>query len=215
MDEMTFRKIYWNYYHQLESDFFDCNPYCEIDTSNDCAYSIKYQQLLLTVCSEIDTICKTLCKKIDDSLDFDKCGISDYINILNSQYPTVADEKVVFCKIKYREILPWKSIAKKYPPNWWQAYNKVKHHRDDKENYRYANQKNTVEALAGLYVLIEYWASYNFASDKNDDKNFIMPQFRSSKFELPNWHFYFSFMGQSPWFSAKAFHDYIEKGVKE
>ncbi len=90
MDEMTFRKIYWNYYQQLESDFFDCNPYCEIDTNNDCAHSIKYQQLLLAVCSEIDTICKTLCKKIDDSLDLDKCGITEYINIVNRQYPTVS-----------------------------------------------------------------------------------------------------------------------------
>ena len=53
VDVLEFRKLYWNYYLQLESDFFSYSPYCEIDTANDKAFSIKYLQLLLSVCGEL------------------------------------------------------------------------------------------------------------------------------------------------------------------
>ena len=34
MDKLTFQNTYWNYYKQLESDFFSYSPYCEIDACN-------------------------------------------------------------------------------------------------------------------------------------------------------------------------------------
>lgn len=70
MDKLTFRNTYWNYYKQLESDFFSYSPYCEIDECNDNAFSVRYLQLYLSICGEIDTICKRFCKLLDDNLEF-------------------------------------------------------------------------------------------------------------------------------------------------
>lgn len=221
MDVLEFRKLYWNYYLQLESDFFSYSPYCEIDTANDHTFSIKYLQLLLSVCGEIDSICKTFCKALDGSLDTDKAGILEYIPVLLQNYPTFAGETVRVLGHRYREMQPWKNIANGYVPNWWSRYNAVKHHRDEKENYKHANQKNTIEALSALYILLEYWAAKNFLPDKDiaikqlnaDPNEHTMFRLTSRHLNLVNWTFYESFMGQYPWFNARQFYLYLE-GVK-
>ena len=222
MDVLEFRKLYWNYYLQLESDFFSYSPYCEIDTANDNAFSIKYLQLLLSVCGEIDSICKTFCKTQDDHFNSEKAGMSDYIPVLLQSYPTFAGETVQVLEHRYREIRPWKSITKGYIPNWWSRYNAVKHHRDEKENYKYANQKNTIEALSALYVLIEYWAAQNFVPCKekvfsHKDTAFYdrtLQHLKSSRLYLPNWNFYYTLLGEEPWFNPKAYYQYLEEGAQ-
>ena len=221
MDVLEFRKLYWNYYLQLESDFFSYSPYCEIDTANDNAFSIKYLQLLLSVCGEIDSICKTFCKTLDGSLDTDNAGILEYIPVLLRNYPTFAGETVRVLGYHYREMQPWKSIVKGYVPNWWSRYNAVKHHRDEKENYKHANQKNAIEALSALYILIEYWAAKNFVVSKEEafsrrgiePSDRVMQRLKSSMLYMPNWTFYNSFMGQEPWFNPRAYYQYLEGGA--
>lgn len=209
MDVLDFKNTYWNYYLQLENDFFDTVPYCNIDESNNNSFSVKYLQLHIAICSEIDTICKSLCKEFDCDLDESKCGISDYIKILSTKYPTFSHEVVALVGYKYRNIQPWKGIDKNHIPNWWNIYNDVKHHRDqlknNKENYKYANQKNIIEALCALYVLIEYWSAKNFVLDKEEKQNNTMPNLRSKLLTLKNWQFYFSFMGPGEWFDSTVF----------
>lgn len=215
MDKLTFQNTYWNYYKQLESDFFSYSPYCEIDECNDDAFSVRYLQLYLSICGEIDSICKRFCKLLDDSLELDRCGINNYISILNREYPTIAREKVKLLNYKYDEVQPWLSIKDGKVPSWWTTYNAIKHHRDEikngKENYKYANQKNVINALFALYILIEYWAAKNFAIDKDETQNSIMILFVSKKLRLIYWNFYEAFIGE--WFNTKRFYEYLEKRV--
>ena len=226
VDVLEFRNLYWNYYLQLENDFFSYSPYCEIDTANDNAFSVKYLQLLLSVCGEIDSICKTFCKMLDENLNLDTAGIPEYIPILCTNYPTFAAETVQVLGYRYRELQPWKSIAWSHVPNWWQRYNAIKHHRDQRtnglENYKYANQKNAIEALSALYILIEYWSAKNFVVSSEEAFNRLNPdpnehtmyRLKSNRLNLSKWElFYNSFMGQEPWFVPRRFYQYLE-GVK-
>lgn len=93
--------------------------------------------------------------------------------------------------------------------------NTIKHHRDEikngKENYKCANQKNVINALCALYVLIEYWAAKNFAIDKDETQNSVMILYVSKKLRLIHWNFYESFIGE--WFNTKRFYEYLEKKV--
>lgn len=217
MDILDFKNTYWSYYLQIEHDFFSINPYCAIDQSNNNSFSVKYLHLHLSICSEIDTICKTLCKELSDELVLSKCGITDYIKILNRSYPTFFNEVVSLIGYKYNDVQPWKSIKNNHVPNWWNIYNDIKHHRDqiknNKENYKYANQKNIIEALCALYVLIQYWAAKNFVTDKEEEHNSVMTSFKSKALHLVNWEFYFDFMGQGEWFSSKSYFKYKAKEV--
>lgn len=217
MEILTFRQTYWNYYMQLESDFFSYCPYCEIDHCNDNAFSVKYLQLLLSVCGEIDTICKRLCKQLDENLDEESCGIDDYIAILNRSYHTFSQETVSVRNYEYGEIKPWNSIKYGYVPNWWKTYNSIKHHRDKIENgrinYKGANQKTVLSALSALYVLIEYWAAKNFVYESKETEVHIMGDFKSSRLNLDKWNYY-SFMGQHPWISKPHFIEYMKGAGK-
>lgn len=215
MEIIDFKNTYWNYYKQLESDLFETVPYCTIDKVNNDAFSMKYLQLHLSICSEIDTISKTFCKLLDSTVDTSLCGITDYIKIFNVVYPTFFQEKLTINGYKYREIQPWKGIDKGHVPNWWNIYNEIKHHRDitknNKENYKLANQKNIIDSLSALYILMEYWVTFHFAIDKMEKMNHVIPQFRSRKFMLSNWKFYESYMGQPEWFNTQRYFKYIER----
>ena len=140
---------------------------------------------------------------------------------LLQNYSTFASEPVQVLGHRYREMQPWKNIANGYMPNWWSRYNAVKHHRDEKENYKHANQKNAIEALSALYILIEYWAAKNFVVSKEEAFNRkgiepsdrVMQRLKSSMLYMPNWKFYNSFIGQEPWFNPRAYYQYLEGGA--
>ena len=127
--------------------------------------------------------------------------------------------RVTLVGYKYRSVQPWKGIDKGYIPNWWNVYNAIKHHRDseknNKKNYKYANQKNTIEVLCALYVLLEYWAAKNFVTDENEKQNLAMTNFKSKALDLNNWRFYFSFMGPGTWFDSSLYLRYIGKRESE
>ena len=60
---------------------------------------------------------------------------------------------------------PWIEWTSVEAPSWWTAYNKVKHSRTTvveidgvkQEGYKFANQKYTLLALAGLYQIMVYY----------------------------------------------------------
>ena len=52
------------------------------------------------------------------------------------------------------QLIPWTDWQTGQNPSWWRAYNYVKHQRDS--HFVEANLKNTIDAIAGLYVMIWY-----------------------------------------------------------
>jgi hypothetical protein len=49
---------------------------------------------------------------------------------------------------------PWSNWGEGKSPDWWRAYTGVKHERNN--HFSAANLKNTLNALAGLYVMLIY-----------------------------------------------------------
>ena len=209
MDVPKFRETYWNYYLQLESDFFSLEPFCTIDIENNEAFSVKYLQCLLAICGELDTILKKFCKKLDSSLDINHCSIVDYKRILMNKYPKISKEIVTIDFHIYGKICPFDSWNEENEPlSWWKTYNKVKHHRDEiwkgKESYKHANQKSVIEALAALYVIEEYWTAYNFVWNNGWQENHIMEIIKSTRMTLENWKVFFRGYVGSKRFDANA-----------
>lgn len=145
------------YYKELEKLLINTEEYIAIDVLNYKAYSIKYNWLYQSICSEIDVVLKELAYNIDPTSkreNIDQCK-----KTILEKYPIISSIRVKHCAIN-EAICPWESwdIAN---PNWWKIYNNIKHHRVDKtvidnENlpfYKLANQKNVLYALAGLYIL--------------------------------------------------------------
>ena len=50
------------------------------------------------------------------------------------------------------QLTPWDYWSQTQNPSWWAAYNNVKHQRD--RNFHDANLENTINAVAGLFIMI-------------------------------------------------------------
>ena len=149
-DERIIR-LYWNYFIALEKDIEELSRYVEFDKSNFNTFSVRLAHFLLSVSSEVDVVAKALCKEIDNKIE--AVNIGDYRKIIMNRFPEMAEEPVFMTRYNL-SFMPWESWASKTNPDWWLAYNKVKHTRG--EHYNLANLENVLSAISGLFVVIVY-----------------------------------------------------------
>lgn len=166
---------YFNYYLELERDFFKTESYVTIDEDNYGTFSIQYNRIYQSVCSEIDCLLKELCRELAPQSKAD--SINKYCTIIQSKFQYFNIETVYFYKARI-ELQPWKCWEDKKAPTWWTNYNKVKHHRMEIESaskkpyYKFANQENLLNALAALYIVEQYYIySFNFKGQINITQN--------------------------------------------
>lgn len=168
MNREEFCKLHWNYYLALEKDFLDTERYVSFDLGDNYLYtsqtvtdygnsntfSNEFIKQYQAICSEVDVVLKSICKEL---------GNANLVNI--KQYTELVLRQ------------GWKSNQYN-SPNWWKQYNDVKHER--LENFRKANLKNVVNALAGLYTLELYLVK--FIGDRDHERD--VPNDISKLFEL-------------------------------
>lgn len=163
MNKEEFLGLYWKNYILLEKEFTETLEYITLDADNYDVYSPRFIKLLLQIGSEIDVNAKLLCTQYDAQSDAQ--SITDYRNIIKGNEVDFCNTKVNI--IQHSDIpsfIPWESWKQNLKPDWWIAYNKVKHERfqigdiggNIKEYYKFANLKYTLFALGGLYQVLIY-----------------------------------------------------------
>lgn len=200
MTESEFHNQYWKQYILIEKEFKASIKYVAIDDSNFTAYSDVYAKLLLQIGSEIDVVAKLLCKEINSISNAD--NILQYQSEINTRFSEFENVTVSCCDT---DLKPWDGWAAS-SPEWWKAYNGVKHNRNKietygsvtKENYKFANQKNVLNALAGLYQLEQYLYSV-ILHDKQEET----PLPGSRLFKLKNQGWQNKHFGQDSLFYVK------------
>ena len=108
----------------------------------------------MLACSEVDVICKLLCKEINFNSHADK--IDKYANIILPKFPKIITFELYNLK-KRCDIAPfkdWSINPKHIAPNWWYDYQKIKHSRHSE--YKRATQANAFYSMAGLITLNLY-----------------------------------------------------------
>lgn len=155
MDKDEFLKVYWKQYRLLERDLIQTDDYVSIDRDNYNTFSTQYTKLLLTICSEMDSIAELLCGIYEEKIPF---GIKNKLDVLIKQYPNLNKYRV---NTRYpydiMNIAPMVKFSDSVS-DWWQAYNDIKHRRTESNgagryNYTKANLKNVLYAMAALYIL--------------------------------------------------------------
>jgi hypothetical protein len=143
---------HWNYLLAIEGDLERLSRFIEFDERNFNCFSIEISRILLASGAEVDVVCKQICKKLNPMSSADK--IIPYLNEIMPSYPAIPDFKILLPR--YGLILtPWSNWnVSNNPPNWWTAYNKIKHHRD--AEYHQANLRNALDAVGGLFVMVLY-----------------------------------------------------------
>lgn len=159
MNEEKFHKMFWANYLQIEKELIDTFKYVELSIDNYNTYSSKFLKIFLQVGSEIDICFKEYIKLI--STNSNCININDYKCELLSNDIDFFNEEVIVNIIGIF-IKPWSDLQNNSCLDWWTAYNKVKHQRTDQVtingisqvSYKFANLKNVIFSLSGLYILL-------------------------------------------------------------
>ena len=172
-----FKNNYINHYLVLEKDFQLTMEYVTLSEDNFDTYSTYYLKLLLNIGSEIGVMLELLAKLYDPNIK--KTGFGCSKTILEKE----PDIRLLELKLRNEELFikPWDYEA---IPEWWTAYNEIKHNRyksadsfDSKRKYyQYANLRNVITSLAALLSLNLY--AYRHIAQQNNGRLFV-PNIRS------------------------------------
>ena len=158
LTEKIFKKVYWKNFMSIEEEFIQTEKFVAFDVMNYSSFSSKYLKLLLEIGSEIDILAKVLCLVAWNRGNVNT--ITEYRDCILMNAPEFERVQVVSEELKET---PWENWSSQ-SPNWWIAYNKIKHERfgtgsiggRTEPYYKFANLENVVKALMGLYQLEIY-----------------------------------------------------------
>jgi len=160
MIEATGSKLHWNYFIALERDLEVVSRYVEFCPDNFDVYSIEFAHLLFAAASEVDVIAKLLCERLQPEAPHG--NINNYRAVLTATIPELPASEILVPRYGL-SLNPWDNWSGPDHPLWWHSYNKVKHRRDT--HFREATLKNSLNALAGLLVLICHHYRWQLAPD--------------------------------------------------
>lgn len=177
MNRNEFCKHHWEYYMVLERDFLEIERYVSFelgdnylyvgnthaDLGNSMTFSSEFIKQYQGICSEVDVIMKSICKELGNPAANDM--EHGYTPTILQNWGEIKNQKVKLKDIELQPFLNWEQAPNYKSPDWWTPYNKVKHERI--VNYKKANLKNVVNALAGLYILENYLVKY--IGDRDND----------------------------------------------
>ena len=159
MDNEAFT-IYIRSYRLHERRLKELSDYIAISKLNFDTFSDQLVLMFLSVCSEVDSVAGEFCKKLGVENQKDRYGINNKVSIILSGYK---DMKNWLCMTRYPyeiiKIAPFANFKDSEAADWWKDYNCVKHNRTEVgengvSNFRLANLKNVLYAMAAFYLLL-------------------------------------------------------------
>ncbi|OGP51026.1 MAG: hypothetical protein A2Y79_00305 [Deltaproteobacteria bacterium RBG_13_43_22] len=139
------RLIHWSYFLALEEDFLRLGRFVEFNSKNFATFSLEMAHLLLAASSETDVVLKMLCKLFAP----DAQNEANYRATIPQNISDFTKLKVDMPRYEL-SFQPWQPWDSNQTPDWWTAYNKVKHERDS--YYEKANLGNVLQSMAALFV---------------------------------------------------------------
>lgn len=171
---------YFNFYLENQKQFDMTTQYVNISkTYCHSSYSYVYANLLMSICSDFESLVRAYFKKHDDDI----MEIGNIIELLmnDEQLKLIFEEKATIGD--YVDIKPLE-VNKYYNKTtflWWTNYNKLKHNKY--KSIHNANQKNVIYALASLYILNRYVLK-SFCIENSDEVDVFEKD--TNKFKLKN-----------------------------
>ena len=159
---------HWEYYQSLERRLELTGQYvdhaCDDEGKiiNREAYSYEFQQILLLLSVEFESVVKLLCKQTIPEYSTKHRNIVDLSEKLLEYYPglvnvEISSDFIHFCPLKNFKIVNDDSNNVKcvYGLDWWKAYNSIKH--EGFKGFREATLENVIYGMGALYIIELYY----------------------------------------------------------
>jgi hypothetical protein len=129
----------------LETQLVTCMEYVPFVEANKHAISPKFVPVIMESCSLIDSIFREITSDKTKHLNLKKHGLE------HEPVLSLHENISLFLITPVQLLRPFRDWTHK-PPDWWAAYNRLKH--DRLNNYEVATYMNAVQSLAALHQLI-------------------------------------------------------------
>lgn len=190
MTRDEFENSCWRYYKLLEKSFVEILVYVELDVRNYNTFSYEFVRQLQSIGAEVDSVMKVICAFSSSERKTTK----DYYPIIIEKYVDIKIREILVRDIKINPFEKWEKTDATKSLFWYRAYNEIKHGRTG--GFTQANLKNTLYALAALYLLEMYYFR-EIAKPNEPDA----PRDGSEIFEICNW--------ETHWMSLKGVGGFI------
>ena len=141
--------IHWRYFLTLDEDLTHLSRFIEFDQENFASFSIECARILLSAASEVDVVAKQICQEY--MAGSKAKNINEYREVICSRHPKLPEFQVMIPRYGIK-LTPWKKWSDAENPDWWRAYNNVKHERN--AHFREASLSNTLNSTASLFMLL-------------------------------------------------------------
>lgn len=159
MAESLDSELVWDEYILLEENFLECLRYVPLFREHFNVWSLNFGDLLIRTCSIIDSFFKRamFSSELDNAdnityyrtFDDRQININTHRLIFESFYGL--SSKKIYENRKLNSYIPFSNWNSNDSPDWWTAYNHVKHDRF--KNKTEATLEVTINALSALFIL--------------------------------------------------------------
>ena len=186
MTHEEFLKLYWKQYISLEKDLINMGDYVAIDGKNFACFSNNFAKIYMMACSELDSLADVFAGIVKEYYGVERKDPKTFpwrVDMLTFAFENLHELRVsALDSIGKFNFVPFKNFHENEADDWWKDYNLVKHNRTEmnsggKYNYEKANLKNTMTALAALYLMC-----YLVSVFLNENKVNLVPE--SKLFEI-------------------------------
>ncbi len=159
-DRLQLSRAYVNIERELRSIFNHIEP----DEANRNTFSFELYSLLLRACTEVELNCKKIMEangatpqgRFFTMTDYKKLEKSSLLSKYTAIFTNWRQRNPNTNELEYvkKEFRPFANfdISISKSPDWYEAYNQVKHNRE--ENLEKANLEHCMNAIAGILVLL-------------------------------------------------------------
>lgn len=155
------RKQLGRVYLNIENKLKEILDYIEPDERNLKNFSIELYTLLLRACTEVEANCKLILSangvedtRLKNIIDYSMLEQSSKLSEYCAKYQNWKVYNPDTQQVEYieKKFIPFKRFAERKSPEWYGAYNQVKHDRE--RNLHLANLENCMNAVAAVLVLL-------------------------------------------------------------
>jgi hypothetical protein len=107
------QRPHWHYYLTIVQGLENLSRYIDFSQANERTYSIELVRLLLSICSEVDVVCKVLRPLVPTGKG--PGNIDQYREVMMAQYPQLPNIAVSAPRHSL-SFLPWKSWSQSIKP---------------------------------------------------------------------------------------------------
>jgi hypothetical protein len=142
---------HWEFFLAIEDDLDRTFRYVEPVEQNFSTFSVEYVKILLTASAEVDVVCTLLCREINP--EYGGSGIGSHRKTILGKYPRFDSIEILLPRCDMT-LAPWMGWRDGKNPDWWRAYNAVKHKRY--EHFPDANVRNAIMSTSALFGVLAY-----------------------------------------------------------